>query len=79
MPLVLLGKGKSLKLNENDHDAVSNPHPMEGKYVLAFNLMPLSIQHFIGPHGYQKFIVPKGGATIENNGEVDLTVITPGL
>jgi hypothetical protein len=79
MPLVLLEPGKSLALQEKDHDAVSNPHPSEGKYVLSFNLMPLSIQHMIPPHGYQPFIVPKGGASIENNGKIALTVITPGL
>ena len=79
MPLVVLGKGKSLSLNEGDHDAVTNPNTKEGQYVLAFNLMPLSIQHHILPHGHQAFVVPKGGASIENNGSVELVVITPGL
>lgn len=79
MPLVVLGKGKSLSLGEGDHDAVVNPNTKEGKYVLAFNLMPLSIQHFILPHAHQAFVVPKGGASIENNGSVGLVVITPGL
>jgi hypothetical protein len=79
MPLVVLQKKKSLSLKEGDHDAVTNPNPKEGKYVLAFNLMPLSIQHHILPHGHQAFVVPKGGASIENNGSVELVVITPGL
>jgi hypothetical protein len=79
MPLVTLLKGHSLKLNEGDHDSVVNPHTQEGKYVLSFNLMPLSIQHMILPHAHQAFIVPKGGASVENNGPVDLVVITPGL
>lgn len=79
MPLVLLPKGKSLSLNEGDRDAVSNPNPEGGQYVLAFNLMPLSVQFEILPHAHHPFIVPRGGATIENNGSVDLVVTTPGL
>jgi hypothetical protein len=79
MPLVVLQKGKSLPLKEGDHDAVTNPNTKEGKYVLSFNLMPLSIQHHILPHGHQAFVVPKGGASVENNGSVELIVITPGL
>ena len=79
MPLVVLQKGKSLSLNEGDHDAVTNPNTKEGQYVMSFNLMPLSVQHHILPHGHQAFVVPKGGASVENNGSVDLVVITPGL
>jgi hypothetical protein len=79
MPLVLLPQGKSLSLNEGDKDAVSNPNTETGQYVLSFNLMPLSVQFQILPHAHHPFVVPKGGASIENNGPVDLVVTTPGL
>jgi hypothetical protein len=79
MPFVSLKPGALLNLNAGNHDAVMNPSDREGQYVVAFNLMPLSVQHTIPAHSNQPFVVPEGGATVQNNGAVELTVSTPGL
>ncbi len=85
MPLVTLEPGQSISLspNENpeDPDAVSNPNPVEGQYTMDINNDAIAIvQKFIPPHGYQPFLSPlPNGLTIANNGEVTLTIQTPGL
>ena len=83
MPIVTLPPGRSVELSECKGDdklastSIANHEDSEGKYVIAFDLMPLSVQHTIAPGASVSMCGPAG--SIQNNGDVTLTVTTPGL
>lgn len=83
MPIVDLEPGKSIPLSEcKDRDqlletTIANNGKDEGRYVISYDLMPLSVQYTIKAGHSVTLCSPAG--TIENDGKVALTVTTPGL
>jgi hypothetical protein len=72
-----LEPGKSLVLHPNNRDEVQNNSHHEGEYIIAFNVPPLEVVHFLKAKHHVSFIVPTEGAKIINNGKVELIVDSP--
>jgi hypothetical protein len=73
----VLEPGKSLSLHPDDRDEVQNNSHHEGEYIIAFNIPPLEVQHFLKSKHHVSFTVPTEGARIINNGKVELIVVSP--
>jgi hypothetical protein len=79
MPLVSLRPGKSLELNQGDKDEIKNESDKEGDYTIAFHTHPLIVKHTLKPCHHVTMVIPDGGVRIANDGQVKLTIVTPGL
>ena len=83
MPIVDLEFGHSIPLSAcKDRDemletTVANNADSEGKYVISYDLMPLSVQYTIAPGHHVTLCSPEG--MLQNDGGTSLTVTTPGL
>ncbi|MEM7361148.1 MAG: hypothetical protein AAF431_18820 [Pseudomonadota bacterium] len=84
MPIVSLEPGHSIPLskcvdcNPMEETTITNNSDAEGRYVISYDLAPLSVQYRIAP-GHHSTMCSSLEGTIENNGDVTLAVQTPGL
>lgn len=84
MPLIALEPGHSIPLSKCidcdplQETTVTNNTESEGRYVISYDLAPLSIQFKIAP-GHHSTMCSSLGGTLANSGDVTLDVSTPGL
>ena len=83
MPLVALEPKKSIPLsackdrNPIASTVITNPSAEEGKFVVSYNDMPLSVQYTLEPK--HSITMCSAAGEITNDGTVTLEVSTPGL